>query len=35
MIADCAWQISEQVMGGVIIGFVKIMVYDPQSESAH
>ena len=29
IIADCAWQIAEQVIGGVIIGFGKIFIFEP------
>ena len=29
IIADCAWQIAEQVIGGGIIGFGKIFIFEP------
>ncbi len=32
IIADCAWQISEQVIGGLVIGFGKIFIFEPSSE---
>lgn len=30
VIADCAWQISEQMIGGVIIGLGKIIIFEPE-----
>lgn len=35
LIADCFWQIVEQIIGGVIIGFGKIFIYEPQKELSH
>jgi hypothetical protein len=30
VVADCAWQISEQMIGGVIIGLGKIIIFEPE-----
>lgn len=35
LIADCLWQIAEQVIGGVVIGFGKIFIFEPQAELNH
>jgi H+/Cl- antiporter ClcA len=29
IIADCAWQIAEQILGGVIIGLGKVIIFEP------
>ncbi|HRG02343.1 MAG TPA: hypothetical protein PKZ75_14590 [Bacteroidia bacterium] len=35
ILADCAWQIVEQIIGGVIIGFGKIFIFEPIPELIH
>ena len=35
ILADCAWQIVEQISGGVIIGFGKIFIFEPIPELIH
>lgn len=35
IIADCAWQIAEQVIGGVIIGLGKLIIFEPIPELIH
>lgn len=35
IIADCAWQIAEQIIGGLIIGFGKIFIFEPIPELIH
>ena len=35
IIADCAWQIAEQVIGGVIIGLGKLTIFEPIPELIH
>lgn len=35
IIADCAWQIAEQVIGGVIIGLGKLIIFEPVPELIH
>ncbi len=35
LIADCAWQIAEQVIGGLIIGLGKIVIFEPIPELIH
>lgn len=35
IIADCAWQISEQIIGGVIIGLGKVLIFEPIPELMH
>ena len=35
LMADCLWQIAEQVIGGIIIGFGKIFIFEPQRELIH
>jgi H+/Cl- antiporter ClcA len=35
ILADCAWQIAEQVIGGIIIGLGKILIYEPIPELVH
>ncbi len=32
ILADCAWQIVEQTIGGVIIALGKIMIFEPTNE---
>ncbi|MBL7935650.1 MAG: hypothetical protein JNM51_07560 [Bacteroidia bacterium] len=32
IIADCAWQIAEQIIGGIVIGFGKLFIFDPIPE---
>lgn len=32
LIADCLWQIAEQIIGGVIIGLGKILIFEPHPE---
>lgn len=35
IIADCSWQISEQIIGGLIIGFGKLFIFEPSSDLIH
>ncbi len=35
IIADCAWQISEQIIGGLIIGLGKVLIFEPIPELIH
>lgn len=35
IIADCAWQIAEQIIGGLLIGFCKIFIFEPIPELIH
>ena len=35
ILADFGWQISEQVIGGLIIGLGKLIIYEPVHESLH
>ncbi len=35
IIADFAWQIAEQMLGGVIIGLGKILIFEPIPELMH
>lgn len=35
IIADCAWQIAEQVIGGLIIGLGKVLIFEPIPELIH
>jgi hypothetical protein len=35
ILADCAWQIAEQVIGGLIIGLGKILIFEPIPELIH
>lgn len=35
LIADCAWQIAEQVIGGLIIGLGKVLIFEPIPELIH
>lgn len=32
ILADCAWQMVEQVIGGIVIAFGKIIIYDHARE---
>lgn len=34
MMADCLWQMTEQVLGGVIIAIGKAVLYEPKPEEA-
>lgn len=35
IIADCAWQIAEQIVGGLVIGFGKLFIFEPIPELIH
>ncbi len=35
ILVDCAWQIVEQIIGGVIIGFGKMFIFEPIPELIH
>lgn len=35
LMADCAWQIAEQIIGGVIIGLGKAIIFEPTEELHH
>ncbi|MES2131269.1 MAG: hypothetical protein V4506_02910 [Bacteroidota bacterium] len=32
LVADCAWQVAEQLVGGIIIGIGKSVLYEPKPE---
>lgn len=32
ILADCVWQIVEQIIGGIIIGLGKVMIFEPIPE---
>lgn len=34
MLADCLWQMAEQVLGGIIIAIGKAVLYEPKPEEA-
>lgn len=34
MLADCLWQMAEQVIGGIIISIGKAVLYEPKPEEA-
>ena len=34
LMMDCIWQMSEQVVGGMVIVFFKIVIHEPQIEHA-
>ena len=35
IIADFAWQVSEQILGGIVIGLGKILIFEPIPELMH
>lgn len=35
ILADFVWQISEQIIGGLIIGLGRLIIYEPVHESLH
>ncbi|MBC7696636.1 MAG: hypothetical protein H7141_14460 [Burkholderiales bacterium] len=35
IMADCVWQIVEQIIGGLIIGFCKVIIFEPIPELIH
>jgi hypothetical protein len=35
LLADCAWQIVEQIIGGIIIGLGKVIIFEPIPELIH
>ncbi len=35
IIADCAWQIAEQVLGGIVIGLGKLIIFEPIPDLVH
>ena len=35
LIADCTWQIGEQIIGGLIIGLGKVVIFEPIPELIH
>lgn len=35
ILADCAWQIAEQILGGLIIGLGKVLIFEPVPELIH
>lgn len=32
ILVDCAWQVAEQTLGGLIIGLGKILIFEPTPE---
>lgn len=32
LLADCLWQIAEQMIGGMVIGFGKMFLYEPHPD---
>ena len=32
ILVDCAWQIAEQVIGGLVIGLGKVLIFEPTPE---
>lgn len=32
LVADCAWQIAEQLLGGIIIGIGKLLLFEPRPD---
>ncbi len=32
ILVDCVWQITEQILGGIIIGLGKVMIFEPSPE---
>ena len=32
LVADCAWQVAEQLVGGIIIAIGKLVLYEPKPE---
>ena len=35
LLADCIWQIVEQIIGGVVIGFGKLFIFEPTHDMQH
>lgn len=35
LIADCLWQLAEQIIGGTVIGLGKILIFEPSAELVH
>ncbi len=35
ILADCGWQLVEQVIGGVVIGLCKVIIFEPIPELIH
>lgn len=35
LLADCIWQVVEQIIGGVIIGFGKLFIFEPTHDMRH
>ena len=35
LLADCIWQVVEQIIGGVIIGFGKLFIFEPTHDLRH
>ena len=32
LLADCVWQIAEQIIGGLVIGFGKLFIFEPHPD---
>ena len=32
LLADCMWQIAEQILGGLVIGFGKLFLFEPHPD---
>lgn len=35
ILADCVWQIAEQIIGGLVIGLCKVIIFEPIPELIH
>jgi hypothetical protein len=35
ILADCCWQVVEQIIGGVVIGLCKVIIFEPAPELIH
>jgi H+/Cl- antiporter ClcA len=35
LLADCIWQVVEQIIGGVVIGFGKLFIFEPTHDMRH
>lgn len=32
ILVDCAWQVAEQILGGLVIGLGKVLIFEPTPE---
>ena len=35
LVVDCAWQMAEQLIGGIIIGLGRVFIFEPAPEIGH